>query len=85
MAAGILGDRLGAVPLLNVQAICYLVGGVAALAGIADAGGSPRPDRPWIPDEQQWRQVLAVAADEPIRTTLLPIADVRQGTDSLPT
>jgi MFS family permease len=45
VAAGILGDRLGAVPLLNVQAICYLVGGVAALAGIADVGGSPRPDR----------------------------------------
>jgi predicted MFS family arabinose efflux permease len=45
VAAGILGDRLGAVPLLNVQAICYLAGGVAALAGIADVGGSPRPDR----------------------------------------
>lgn len=51
VAAGILGDRLGAVPLLNVQAICYLAGGVAALAGIADVGGSPvrPPDepRPW--------------------------------------
>jgi len=45
VAAGILGDRLGAVPLLNVQAICYLAGGAAALAGIADVGGSPRPDR----------------------------------------
>ena len=46
VAAGILGDRLGAVPLLNVQAACYLVGGVAALVGIADVGGSPRPERP---------------------------------------
>jgi hypothetical protein len=45
VAAGILGDRFGAVPLLNVQAICYLADGVAALAGIADVGGSPRPDR----------------------------------------
>lgn len=33
LAAGNLGDRLGAVPLLNVQALCYLAGGVAALAG----------------------------------------------------
>jgi MFS family permease len=46
IAAGILGDRLGAVPLLNVQAICYLAGGLAALVGIAGAGGSPRSDRP---------------------------------------
>ncbi|MBV9446654.1 MAG: MFS transporter [Streptosporangiaceae bacterium] len=46
VTAGILGDGFGAVPLLNVQAICYLVGGVAALAGIADPGGSPRPERP---------------------------------------
>ena len=46
VAAGILGDRLGAVPLLNVQAVCYLVGGVAALVGIADVGGPPRPERP---------------------------------------
>lgn len=73
VAAGILGDRLGAVPLLNVQAICYLAGGVAALAGIADAdtptssGAAPR--QPGIP----------------ATTALLPIADVRQGTDSLPT
>jgi predicted MFS family arabinose efflux permease len=46
IAAGILGDRLGAVPLLNVQAICYLAGGLAALAGMAGAGDSPRSDRP---------------------------------------
>jgi integrase/recombinase XerD len=26
---------------------------------------------PWIPDEQQWRQVLAVAADEPIRNRVM--------------
>lgn len=45
LAAGILGDRLGAVPLLDVQAICYLAGGVAAVAGTADAG-PPRPDCP---------------------------------------
>jgi MFS family permease len=51
VAAGILGDRLGAVPLLNVQAICYLAGGVAALAGIAGIGGSPRSDRPADPAE----------------------------------
>jgi MFS family permease len=49
VAAGVLGDRLGAVPLLNIQAICYLAGGVAALAGIAGAGGSPRPGRPADP------------------------------------
>jgi MFS family permease len=51
VAAGILGDRFGAVPLLNVQAICYLAGGVAALVGIADIGGSPRPDSPADPAE----------------------------------
>lgn len=45
VAAGILGDQLGAVPLLNVQAICYLAGGVVALVGIADPGGSPCSDR----------------------------------------
>jgi MFS family permease len=38
VAAGILGDRLGTVPLLNVQAICYLAGGMVALLGIADPG-----------------------------------------------
>jgi integrase/recombinase XerD len=26
---------------------------------------------PWIPDEQQWKQVLAVAADEPIRNRVM--------------
>jgi integrase/recombinase XerD len=26
---------------------------------------------PWIPDDQQWRQVLAVAADEPIRNRVM--------------
>lgn len=26
---------------------------------------------PWIPDEQQWRQVLAVAAEEPIRNRVM--------------
>jgi MFS family permease len=51
VAAGILGDRLGAVPLLNAQAICYLAGGVAALVGIAGAGGSPYPGRPADPAE----------------------------------
>jgi MFS family permease len=51
VAAGILGDRLGAVPLLNVQAACYLIGGVAALAGLADVGGPRRRDRPADPAE----------------------------------
>lgn len=51
VAAGTLGDRLGAVPLLNIQAICYLAGGVAALAGMADAGGSPPQDRSADPIE----------------------------------
>jgi hypothetical protein len=51
VAAGILGDRLGTVPLLNVQAICYLAGGVVALVGIADPGGSLRSDRPAAPAE----------------------------------
>lgn len=46
LAAGILGDRLGAVPLLNVQAICYLAGGVAALAAMARPDGPTRPDCP---------------------------------------
>jgi MFS family permease len=49
VAAGILGDRLGTVPLLNAQAICFLVGGVAALAGMADVASSPPPDRPADP------------------------------------
>jgi MFS family permease len=51
LAAGILGDRLGVVPLLNVQAICYLIGGVAALAGLADVGGPRRRDRSADPAE----------------------------------
>jgi predicted MFS family arabinose efflux permease len=48
--AGILGDRLGAVPLLNVQAVCYLAGGLAALAGMAGVAGSPRFCRARHPD-----------------------------------
>jgi MFS family permease len=40
VAAGILGDRLGTVPLLNAQAICFLVAGVAAVAGMADVASS---------------------------------------------
>lgn len=52
LAAGIFGDRVGAVPLLNVQAICYLAGGVvAALAGMAGADGSPSADCPADPAE----------------------------------
>jgi MFS family permease len=35
-AAGILGDRLGVVPLLNVQAPLYLVGGLVALSWLTD-------------------------------------------------
>ena len=37
---------------------------------------------PWIPDEQQWRQVLAVAADEPIRNPGHARAGLRRGAAS---
>lgn len=40
--------------------------------GGTDRGLIPRLVKlPWIPDEQQWRQVLAVAAREPIRNRVM--------------
>jgi predicted MFS family arabinose efflux permease len=72
VAAGILGDRLGAVPLLNAQALCYLVGGVAALAGLAGGGQEAPPGlvngvesppmRPAGPEGARERAELAVTA-----------------------
>ena len=59
VAAGILGDRFGAVPLLNAQAVCYVVGGVAALIGMIDAGDSPRPHRSAGPAEGARRRTTA--------------------------
>lgn len=52
VAAGVLGDRLGVVLLLNVQAALYLSGGLVALGWLTDhsragatLGASPRARR----------------------------------------
>jgi MFS family permease len=50
IGAGLLGDRLGVLPLLNTQAALYLLAGVLALVTLAAAGprrtAAPGPDGP---------------------------------------
>lgn len=44
--AGLLGDRLGVIPLLDGQAALYLIGGLAALAWLAERAAPARHARP---------------------------------------
>jgi MFS family permease len=48
VAAGLLGDRLGVVSVLNGQGCLYLLAGVVALTWLAD-GGAARPPGPAVP------------------------------------